>query len=132
MNAATMEYGRLLSQTKPEVIGGGRRHRHYVEQLEKLTAQKTVTRAEKKLIRLLTVLVEDYESRNCAVPDASPVGVIRHLLDSRRLRQKDLVDVFGTESIVSDVLNGKRGLTREHIRLLSRRFRVSPSVFFSI
>jgi HTH-type transcriptional regulator/antitoxin HigA len=132
MNAATMEYGRLLSQTKPEVIGGDRQHRLYIGQLEKLTAQKTVTRAEKKLIQLLTVLVEDYESRNFAVPDAAPVEVIRHLMGAHHLRQRDLVDVFGTESIVSDVLNGKRNLTREHIRLLSRRFRVSPSVFFSI
>jgi HTH-type transcriptional regulator/antitoxin HigA len=46
------------------------------------------------------------------------------------LRQKDLVDVFGTESIASEVLNGKRELNKEQIRRLSERFRVSPAVFF--
>jgi HTH-type transcriptional regulator/antitoxin HigA len=51
-------------------------------------------------------------------------------MEEHNLRQKDLVDVFGTESIVSDVLNGKRELNKEHIRRLSERFKVSPAVFF--
>ena len=45
------------------------------------------------------------------------------------LKQKDLLDVFGTPSIVSEVLNGKRQLTTEHIRRLTRRFNVSADVF---
>jgi HTH-type transcriptional regulator / antitoxin HigA len=51
-------------------------------------------------------------------------------MEAHKLRQKDLIDVFGTESIVSDVLNGKRDLAKEHIRRLSKRFHVSPSVLF--
>ncbi len=130
MNTAAISYGDLLSQTKPEVVSGDRQHQLYIEQLEKLAGQAEVTPAEEKLIHLLTVLVEDYETRNFPVPEAGPVDIVRHLMDAHRLRQKDLVDVFGTESIVSDVLNGKRDLTKEHIRRLSRRFHVSPSVFF--
>jgi HTH-type transcriptional regulator/antitoxin HigA len=56
--------------------------------------------------------------------------MIRHLMDVNGLRQKDLVDVFGTESIVSDVLSGRRDLTKDHIKRLSERFSVSPAVFF--
>ncbi len=51
-------------------------------------------------------------------------------MEANSLKQKDLVDVFGTPSIVSEVLNGKRGLTIEHIKKLSRRFHVSPELFF--
>jgi HTH-type transcriptional regulator / antitoxin HigA len=130
MNAAATDYGVLLSQTKPEVVSGDQQHQLYIEQLEKLTGQADVTPAEEKLIQLLTVLVEDYEARNFPVPVAGPRDIVRHLMEAHRLRQKDLVDVFGTESIVSDVLNGKRDLTKEHIRRLSHRFHVSPSVFF--
>jgi HTH-type transcriptional regulator/antitoxin HigA len=46
------------------------------------------------------------------------------------LKQRDLLDVFGTPSIVSEVLHGERRLTTEHIRTLSKRFHVSPEVFF--
>jgi len=51
-------------------------------------------------------------------------------MEAHHLRQEDLVDVFGTESIVSEVLHGKRQLTKEHISRLSARFGISPAVFF--
>jgi HTH-type transcriptional regulator/antitoxin HigA len=51
-------------------------------------------------------------------------------MEQHALRQKDLADVFGTTSIVSEVLNGKRELNKEQIRRLSERFHVSPEVFF--
>jgi len=130
MSTVAIDYGELLAQTKPEAVTRDEQHQLYVEQLEKLTGQAEVTPAEEKLIHLLTVLVEDYEARNFPVPEAGPLAIVRHLMEAHRLRQKDLVDVFGTESIVSDVLNGKRDLNKEHIRRMSHRFHVSPSVFF--
>ncbi len=130
MKAVASAYGKLLAEEKPEVVSGEQQNQLYVEKLEKLTSRAAVTPAEEKLIALLTVLVEEYEAKHHPVPEAGPVDIVRHLMDAHRLRQKDLVDVFGTESIVSDVLNGKRDLTREHIRRLSARFHVSPAVFF--
>ena len=46
------------------------------------------------------------------------------------LRQKDLVPIFGSESIVSEVLHKKRALYKNHIEKVSKRFKVSPAVFF--
>jgi HTH-type transcriptional regulator/antitoxin HigA len=51
-------------------------------------------------------------------------------MEAHGLRQKDLTEVFGTESIVSEVLHGKRDFTKEQIRRLSTRFGVSPAIFF--
>jgi HTH-type transcriptional regulator/antitoxin HigA len=51
-------------------------------------------------------------------------------MDANNLRQKDLVSVFGSESIVSEVLHKKRDLNKTHIQKLSKRFHVSPAVFF--
>ena len=75
-------------------------------------------------------LIDDFEAKHCPIPDASPVAIVRHLMEAHNLRQKDLLDVFSTESIASEVLHGKRELTRDHIRRLSARFGVSPAVFF--
>jgi HTH-type transcriptional regulator/antitoxin HigA len=130
MSSVAVDYGKLLSRTKPEVIYNDEQNQLYVRQLEELTSRKRVSAAEHKLIALLTVLVENYEDKRYPVPDAAPLDIIRHLMAAHNLRQKDLADVFGTESIVSDVLNGKRDLAKEHIRRLSARFHVSPSVFF--
>jgi HTH-type transcriptional regulator / antitoxin HigA len=75
-------------------------------------------------------LIEAYEEEHHSVPDASPVEVLRTLMDANDLRQKDLASVFGSESIVSEVLHKKRDLNKTHIEKLSKRFRVSPAVFF--
>src|SRR5271166_2805203 len=131
MNAiAAVGYGDLLSEIQPEVVRGEEQNQTYIQWLETLTSRQVVSPAEAKLIALLTLLVEQYEERHYPVPEAGPLDIIRHLMEANNLRQKDLADVFGTESIVSDVLNGKRDLAKDHIRRLSTRFHVSPSVFF--
>jgi HTH-type transcriptional regulator/antitoxin HigA len=130
MNPSAGDYGALLKEIQPEVIHTEQQNAVFIAKLEKLTSMKRVTPAQEKLIELLTVLVEKYESKHYPVPDAGPLDIIRHLMEQHGLRQKDLIDAFGTESIVSDVLNGKRELSKDHIMRLSARFHVSPAVFF--
>jgi len=74
--------------------------------------------------------LEAYEEEHHSIPDASPVDVLRTLMDANDLRQKDLASIFGSESIVSEVLHRKRGLNKSHIEKLSKRFNISPAVFF--
>jgi len=81
------------------------------------------------LADLLTLLIEDFEEKHYALKPADPVTVIEELMAANGLKQKDLLDVFSTPSIVSEVLHGKRQLTTEHIRRLSRRFHVSAEIF---
>ena len=130
MNTTSANYAALLSETRPEVIQDEKQNQAYIRRLKELTSRKSVTRSEEKLIELLILLIQDFESRAYPMPKASAVDIIRHLMDAHQLRRKDLVDVFGAESIVSDVLNGRRKLTAEHIKRLSARFGVSPAVFF--
>jgi len=131
MNAmAAVSYGDLLSEKQPEVVRSEEQNQRYIQWLEELTSQEVTSPAQDKLIALLALLVEEYEDRHYPVPEAGPLDIVRHLMESNHLRQKDLADVFGTESIVSDVLNGRRDLAKEHIRRLSKRFRVSPAIFF--
>jgi len=132
MSALTGSYAALLSAIRPEVIRDEKQNRAYIGRLEVLSSKKHLTSAEQKLMRLLLLLVEDFERNSDPVPDAGPIDVLRHLMEAHGLRQRDLTDVFGTESIVSEILHGKRDLTKEHIRRLSIRFSVSPAVLFSL
>ena len=72
----------------------------------------------------------EYEERTVEVPDIHGVEMIKVLIEEFDLRQKDLIAIFKTESIVSEVINQKRSLSVEHIQKLSQFFNVSPSVFF--
>ncbi len=102
----------------------------YISALSQLESKKQLTAEEARLAELLTLLISDYEDKRYQLPAADPREVVRELMRANGLRQKDLVDVFGTESIASEVLNGKRELNKEQIKRLSERFRVSPAVFF--
>ena len=84
---------------------------------------------EKEFAEQLTVFIEKFEDAHYQLRPSTPLEVISELMDANDLRQKDLADVFGTESIFSEVLNGKRELNKDHIMKLSVRFNVSPELF---
>jgi HTH-type transcriptional regulator/antitoxin HigA len=125
------EYGALLRKIPPKVIRNARENEAYAEVLYRLDRRsRALTPAEKELAELLTLLIEDFEERRYQLPRANPLEVLRFLMDQHGLKQKDLIDVFGTPSIVSEVLSGKRELNKDHIKRLSERFHVSPELFF--
>jgi HTH-type transcriptional regulator/antitoxin HigA len=103
----------------------------YTKALYSLTAEPRPTRAQVQAIELLTLLIERYEQEHYAVPEASPADVLRFLLERHGLRQRDVAADLGGESVVSEILSGKRKLNTAQIEKLSRRFRISPAVFFS-
>lgn len=125
------EYSTLLKKIPPKVIRTEEENAKYTEILYDLDRRsKTLTLAEKELADLLTLLIEDFEEKRYQLPRGGPLDVLRFLMDQHGLKQKNLVDVFGTPSIVSEVLSGKRELNKDHIKRLSERFHVSPELFF--
>lgn len=125
------EYGALLQKVPPKVIRTEKENEAYTEVLYELDRRsKSLTAAEKELAELLTLLIEDFEEKRYRLPRAKPLEVVRFLMEQHNLLQKDLADVFGTRSIVSEVLSGKRDLNKDHIERLSARFHVSPELFF--
>jgi len=124
------EYSTLLEKVPPKVIRTEKENEAYTEILYELDQRKTLTSAEKELAELLTLLIEDFEEKRYRLPRSKPLGVLRFLMEQHGLKQKDLAGVFGSPSIVSEVLSGKREMNKEHIKRLSERFRVSPELFF--
>lgn len=125
------EYSALLKKVLPKVIRTERENDMYTEILYDLDRRsRTLTAAEKEMAELLTLLIRDFEEKRYQLPRAKPLDALRFLIEQHGLKQKDLVDVFGAPSIVSEVLNGKRELNKDHIKRLSMRFHVSPELFF--
>jgi HTH-type transcriptional regulator/antitoxin HigA len=120
----------LANVNAPSVIHSDEQNEHYIALLWDLEHKPNLTSEEGHLAELLTLLISDYEEKNYQLRAATPLEIIGELMAANDLRQKDLVDVFGTESIVSEVLNGKRELNKEHIKRLSERFKISPALFF--
>lgn len=127
MTATAVLYKELLADVSPEPIETEAQNDAALQKIEELIAHGG--ESEEKLADLLTVLVEAFEAKHYPVPKVSPVKVLRHLMEAQGLRQKDLLGIFASPSIVSEVLNGKRSLTVDHIKKLARKFHVSPVIF---
>lgn len=80
----------------------------------------------------LAILIQDFEKKTYKIRTANPIEAIKELMAANALKQKDLIGVFETASVASEVLKGKRALTTGHIRRLSKRFNVSPAVFLQL
>jgi len=120
----------LINNFVPRIIRNEEQYKEVRDLVYKLVDEGIKDTDTEDYLSLLCLLVEQYESLNVVLPDVSGVDMIKCLMTENNLKQKDLVDVFKTESIVSAVLNGKRKLTVEHIERLSKKFNTSPSVFF--
>jgi len=73
-------------------------------------------------------MIEAYDELHRPLPEIGGAEVLRYLMREHGLRQGDLPEV-ATQSVISEVLAGKRQLNVRHIRALSDRFRVSADVF---
>jgi HTH-type transcriptional regulator/antitoxin HigA len=129
--AVSPAYSALLVQFPPRVIRSEEQNESYIQALYELEERQDAwTSEEFELADLFTLLIEDYEEKHYQLPKSSPLAMLQFLMEQHGLKQKDLVDIFSTPSIVSEVLNGKRELSKEHIRRLSARFHLSPELFF--
>jgi HTH-type transcriptional regulator/antitoxin HigA len=120
----------MIRQGAPRLIHSDEELEEYTQALFTLTAKPDPTPEEEAAIELMTLLVERYEQERFPIPAADPAGVLRFLLEHNGLSQRDIAQELGSESTVSLILSGKRKLNRDHIARLSRRFKVSPAVFF--
>lgn len=121
----------MIAHGAPHVIHSDKELEEYSAALFRLTALQDPSPAELEAIELLTLLVERYEEEHYPIPAATPISILRFLLENQGLTQRDLVPQFGSESAVSMFLSGKRKLTPEQIRKLAARFRLPADVFLS-
>lgn len=84
-----------------------------------------------KYLSVLSDLVGAYEAKRFSFEKSQPKDVLAYLLEANQLKQSDLEKEIGSQSVVSEILSGKRSLTVSHIKRLSERFKVSPSLFIA-
>jgi|SRR5579859_2200450 len=95
---ASSRYVDLLNQTPPRVIRTEAENERYIAILEEMERRSDrLNDDERDFAELLTLLIEDFEEKHNQLPRSSPLDVVAELMAANHLKQKDLVDVFGTE-----------------------------------
>jgi len=124
------KYGRVLARTLPRFIESDEEHERTLAEIEKLMDKGARRTAEEDAaLDLMAHLVQAYEERHYPLPKPSPQRMLTYLMEQRKLKQADLVPIFKSRGYVSDVINGKRGISRAHARQLADFFKVSADLF---
>jgi HTH-type transcriptional regulator/antitoxin HigA len=127
------KYGRLLAETLPKVIETREEFDRAVTLMEELDFREATTGIplepeEEALRALLEKLIKDYDDQ-IELPKTTPDHMIRFLMEHRGLKQADLLPIFGSLGVASDVINGKREPSKAHIRKLAEFFRLPADLF---
>ena len=122
----------MLQENAPVApIRSEKQHAQMLELLDWLRGEVR-GRASHKLAGLLQIvieLIEDYESDRFPIADAEPREVLRMLMEQHGLRQGDLVAELGSQSVVSDIIRGKREINARQARALAKRFNLAVTAF---
>jgi HTH-type transcriptional regulator / antitoxin HigA len=122
-------YPQLLAEFVPQVIDSEAEYDRALAIAERLTFKQDKNQAEIKLLKLVVALIEDYESQNYPMEDVAPHELLQHLMTENNVRQADLVGVVGSRGVVSEVVNGKRAISKAQAKELGKLFDVLPGLF---
>lgn len=123
-------YAKLLAQTLPVVIETEAENERMLAKVEKLIDKGEKLNAEEQaLLRLMTHLIQDFEDRNYRLNASTPRGILLELMEARCVKPSELWGVLGSKGTTSEVISGKRGISKAQARALAQFFNVSPELF---
>src|SRR5438132_1426894 len=124
------KYARVLAKVLPRVIATSHEHERMLAEVENLMDRGDRRSAEEDAaLELMVRLIKDYEEERHPLPNPSPHEMLEYLMEKRGLRQADLVPIFKSRGYVSDVINGKRAISKTHAKQLAVFFEVSADLF---
>ncbi len=125
------KYGRLLAKALPVAIKTEAENERMLAEISRLMAkgEENITPEESALMEMMAILVENFEREHYKIPDATPHEMLRFFMEQREIRQADLLNIFGSSGIASEVVNGKRAISKAQAKSLADFFGVSAELF---
>lgn len=119
-----------METLKYKVIKTTSQYNKYCDMLESLIDSGKKTRAVQDEIELLTLLIAQYDAAHNTFDDADPIELLKGLMKEHKMKAVELARLLDvSEGLVSDMLNYKKGLSKDTIRILSERFKLNQEAF---
>jgi HTH-type transcriptional regulator/antitoxin HigA len=122
-------YNRLLTKFAPKAIETEAENDAALAIVEGLMTKAELSHEEAAMLELLTQLIERFEEKAYPIPEASPKEVLGFLMEQNSLKAADLAAELGSRAKASEILSGKRAISKEQAKRLGTRFHVSPALF---
>ena len=125
-----LRYRKLLDETLPVVIRTEAEHHRLLATAGALMEkpEDEISEEEGRLLELLSILIEEYENRAHPLPKAEPHKMLAYLLQEKNMKPSDLWSVL-PKSRVSEILSGKRSISKTQARKLAELLRVPVDLF---
>ncbi|MFA5806620.1 MAG: helix-turn-helix domain-containing protein [Melioribacteraceae bacterium] len=122
-------YLEMITQFLLRKIKTNKDYQNAINRYEYLTDNYQDTKELNDYLDVLAMLIDEYENEKFPIAEADPIEVLKYLMKEKNIKQTQLAKVFGSQSIVSEVLSKKRGLTLKYIYNMAVMFNVKPQVF---
>lgn len=124
-------YTDLVISVLPTVIRNEEEYDIMIANIDELISRpdESLSPEEDRLLETMSILVEAYENEHYPIPEASPTDILKFFMEDREIKQSDLLPVFGSSGITSEVVNGKRSISKAQARKLAEFFKVSVELF---
>jgi HTH-type transcriptional regulator / antitoxin HigA len=122
-------YASLLVKYQPKVITSEAENSAAIAVAEEIAHRENTSLEEDALFDLLIALIEKFEDEYYPIPASSPLDILKHLMQARELKQEDLVGIIGSRGVVSEVVNGKRSISKAQAIALGKFFNVDTGLF---
>ncbi len=125
------KYASLLSRALPVVITTETEYDQTISEINRLLrkGEAGLSPEEDRLLDLLSTLAENWEEAHHPIPESPGYRILQHYMEVRGLRQTDLQPILGSRGVTSEIVNGKRSITKDQAKQLGTLFGVSPAVF---
>lgn len=102
-------------------------YQNALDRLEVIFEAKKETQQGDEL-EILSILIDNYENENFPIGMPDPIEAIKFRMEQMGMNQKDLAEIIGFKSRVSEILNKKRKLTLDMIRKLNTTLHIPTEV----
>jgi HTH-type transcriptional regulator/antitoxin HigA len=125
------KYARLANRILVKAIENEREYDHMVAAVEQLMdkGEDRLSPEESALLETMAILVQAYDDHQHPLPSVAPNETLAYLLESSGRTARDLLPVFGTRGRVSEVLSGKRSISKGNAKRLATMFKVAVDLF---
>ena len=125
------KYVRLANRIVVKAIETEKEYDHMVAAVEQLMdkGEDHLSPEESALLETMAILVQAYDDRQNPLPSVAPNKMLTYLMETSGRTAKDLLPVFGTRGRVSEVLSGKRSISKEQAKKLASLFKVTVDLF---
>lgn len=119
-----------METLKYKIIKSETQYNQYCNQMEQLLDSGQKAKSIHEEIELLTFLIEKWDEEHNTLEEVDPIRLLHSLMVDHKMKAKDLAELLGiSKGYVSDILNYRKGLSKEVIRKLAERFKLRQVAF---